>query len=123
MIQNILSGPRQAPPGIGSTNDIGAGGIAGVATKYKGASIKTVNERHKFQELEFVYDLKKDKSVVGNGAGQIPNQNGLPPVNPGFGNGSNLGGGFGSGNSGGIGQGTNSGFGGGQQPVQINRQP
>lgn len=121
-IQNALFSPRQAPPGIGSTNDIGAGGIAGVATKYKGASIKTVNERHKFQELEFVYDLKKDKSVVGNGAGQMP-QNGPPPVNPGFGNGSNPGGGFGSGNSGGIGQGNNSGFGGGQQAVQVNRQP
>ena len=35
-------------------------GIAGVATKYKGPSIKVYAERQKYQEWEFVYDPQKD---------------------------------------------------------------
>lgn len=112
-IQNALFAPRQPPPGIGSGNTIAAGGIAGVATTYKGASIKSVNDRRKYQEWEFIYDLKTDKSVVGNnGAAQMPQQN---DVNPGFGNNPASNSGFGS----------NPGFGGGspQPPMPVNRQP
>ena len=71
-IQSSLFSPRQPPPGIGGTpgNQVGGTAIAGVATTYKGEGIKRVNERSKYQEWEFVYDLKQDKTVVGNLAGQ-----------------------------------------------------
>ena len=59
------------------------GGIAGVASTYKGEGIKRVNDKKKYQEWEFVYDLKQDKTVMGNAAGQqLPQQ----PQGPGPGN-------------------------------------
>jgi hypothetical protein len=41
------------------------GGIAGVASTAEGKGIHVVNEHAKYKEWEFVYDLKKDKTVVG----------------------------------------------------------
>lgn len=63
MIQSLLTTPRQGPGGNGTTT--GGGGLAGVATKFKGKGIHVVNDRTKYQEWEFVYDMKKDKSVMG----------------------------------------------------------
>lgn len=84
-IQNSLFSPRQPPPGFGGTSDntVGGAGIAGVATTYKGEGIKRVNERSKYQEWEFVYDLKKDKTIMGNQAGQPTPGGPLPPGSPG----------------------------------------
>ena len=67
-IQNSLFSARPSSSSFsnGNSNTTGGGvGIAGVATKYKGPSIKVVNERKKYQEWEFVYDMKKDKSLLG----------------------------------------------------------
>jgi hypothetical protein len=50
-IDNTLFRPNQAPGG-GPT---GSPGIAGVASKFKGPSIKAYREKTKYQEWEFVY--------------------------------------------------------------------
>lgn len=88
-VQNSLFSARQPNSGFNSGNapSGGAVGIAGVATKYKGPSIKVVNERKKYQEWEFVYDMKKDKSLLGAaGVNQLQNaQNpGQGQNSPGF---------------------------------------
>jgi hypothetical protein len=75
MINKILTTPRSqmnmAIPGA-SGLQIG-GGIAGVASVFEGPSIKLYNERQKYQEWEFVYDMKKDKRLLG-AAGAMANQ-------------------------------------------------
>jgi hypothetical protein len=50
-IDNALFRPNQAP----ATGATGSPGIAGVASKFKGPSIKAYRERTKYQEWEFVY--------------------------------------------------------------------
>ena len=64
----------------------GAGpGIAGVATKFEGASIRVYNDRKKYQEWEFVYDMSKDPALnQQNGANQQQQQPGSVS-NPGMG--------------------------------------
>jgi len=114
-----LNGPRPGGttglPGMGGTQ-IG-GGIAGVASEAKDASIKVYgvqgNERKKYNEWEFVYDKSKDRGLAGvmsNGGvpGTPAGQMGSMP--PGVGNTSTPGGnsGFGGGSS--FGQ-SSSGFG------------
>ena len=51
-IDNALFRPNQAPAAGGT----GSPGIAGVASTFKGPSIKAYHERTKYQEWEFVYD-------------------------------------------------------------------
>jgi hypothetical protein len=88
MINRILTTPRsntmQAPgaPGL----QIG-GGIAGFASMLEAPSIKIYNERQKYNEWEFIYDMKKDKRLLGAAAGGMnPNQPqnplGANPMNP-----------------------------------------
>ncbi len=96
MIKNLLTQPRQPPAGVpgafNNNNRQGLGqGIAGVATKYKGPSIKIYDDRQKYQEWEFVFDPQKDKTMnpqmsVGNMQMQNPGNTGLS--NPGFSSGS-----------------------------------
>jgi hypothetical protein len=127
-----LNGPRPGGttglPGMGGTQ-IG-GGIAGVASEAKDASIKVYgvqgNERKKYNEWEFVYDKSKDRGLAGvmsNGgvpgtpAGQMGSMppgvgnTSTPGGNSGFGGNSSFGGGssFGQSSSG-FGQ-SSSGFG------------
>lgn len=109
MIQQLLTTPRPGglPAGLAGGQPQGRGGIAGIATKYEGTGIKVYKERDKYQEWEFIYDPKEDKSGAGGQAAAQGNQNplggsdsrrsppiGQPPgpINPGFGPGS---GGFG----------------------------
>jgi hypothetical protein len=80
MINKILTTPRSqmnmavaGAPGL----QIG-GGIAGVASVFEGPSIKVYNEREKYQEWEFVYDMKKDKRLLGAAAGVANQQNNNP---------------------------------------------
>jgi hypothetical protein len=95
MIQQLLTQPRQAPPGIGpggmgapgmgapgmggamgggmGQQSLGAG-IAGVATKYKSPSIKIYDERQKYQEWEFVYDPRKEAAKKAGLNGKQGNQ-------------------------------------------------
>jgi hypothetical protein len=72
-INNQLFRPNQAPAANGP---VGSPGIAGVASKFEGPSIKAYRERTKYQEWEFVYEP---------GANQ-PGQTGAPgqnqPLNP-----------------------------------------
>jgi hypothetical protein len=49
----------------------GGTGLAGVATTAKGVGIHIVNDRKKYQEWEFVYDIKNDKTT---GVGQLMQQ-------------------------------------------------
>ena len=65
MIQNLLTTPRQPPSSISGFTSGNTGGIAGVASTAEGKGIHVVNDHSKYKEWEFVYDLKKDKSVVG----------------------------------------------------------
>jgi len=67
MIQRILTTPR--PGGLGQTSaqeglTIG-GGIAGVATTMEAEGIKVYNERTKYNEWEFIYDFRKDRTMMG----------------------------------------------------------
>ena len=77
-------------------------GIAGVATKYKGPSIKIYAERQKYQEWEFVYDPKDDpalkarmpqgQQVMGPGMNANPSNSGFSNTNnSGFSNTNNSG--------------------------------
>ncbi|HTW64932.1 MAG TPA: hypothetical protein VME17_09970 [Bryobacteraceae bacterium] len=66
MIQQLLTTPRQPPSSAASAFTTGnTGGIAGVASTAPGKGIHLVNDHAKYKEWEFVYDLKKDKTVVG----------------------------------------------------------
>lgn len=67
MINRILTTPRasvggQVPgaPGL----QIG-GGIAGFASTMEAPSIKVYNDRQKYNEWEFIYDMRKDKRLTG----------------------------------------------------------
>ena len=79
LIQNLLTQPRpggaanlpQAQPG---QQTIG-GGIAGVATTFKGAGIKIYNDQDHYEKWEFVYDMSKDKNITGGATIPQPQQN------------------------------------------------
>jgi hypothetical protein len=81
LINQILTTPRQPPPGIGPAgnatqgNQAVGGGIAGVASTYEGPTIKTYAEKAKFQEWEFVFQLQQQQAGIP-GANANPLQNG-----------------------------------------------
>ncbi len=82
-IQAMITNPNpQAGMGLGTSAGMTTGGIAGVASMYKGPSIKIYGGRQKYQEWEFIFKLDN-----GNGAGGArtnpltPGQNGLNPQN------------------------------------------
>lgn len=64
LIQQILTTPRQPPTSLGGLTG-GGTGIAGVASNADGKGIHIINDHSKYKEWEFVYDLKNDKSVLG----------------------------------------------------------
>ncbi len=100
MIRNLLTQPR--PGGLqgvpqGGTGGVGGGmnmtaggpgaagftgGIVGVASKYKSEGIKVINERTKIHEWEFLYDIKKDRTMGGGVAVPGQGQNPANPANP-----------------------------------------
>lgn len=90
MIQQILTTPRQPPASISAFTSGNTGGIAGVASTADGKGIHLVNDQSKYKEWEFVYDLKKDKTVVGaagvNQQQQIQQQMQQNGTNGAFGN-------------------------------------
>ena len=81
LIQNLLTQPRPggAPgtPVAGNQQQTIGGGIAGVATTYKGVGIKVYNDQSEYPKWEFVYDMSKDPSITGGVTTglQQPNQN------------------------------------------------
>jgi hypothetical protein len=67
MIQQLLTTPRQPPSSVGNFTTGNTGGIAGVASTAEGKGIHVVNDHTKYKEWEFIYDLKKDPTVIGAG--------------------------------------------------------
>jgi hypothetical protein len=59
------TGLSQGSSAFNNNNSIG-GGIAGVASKYKGPSIKVYDEQQRYEKWEFIYDPKKDAAVNKN---------------------------------------------------------
>ncbi len=92
MINELLRTPRAAPNAPNVTNaPLNAGGLAGVASTYTGPSIKNYRERSKYNEWEFIFDLKQGLPGQPAPAQRQPNQpnNPLgpgsptgPPINP-----------------------------------------
>jgi hypothetical protein len=81
MINQLLTQPRQGVQ-VGQLSGgplAGAmpSGIAGVVSKHKGQGIKVLDERTKIHEWEFVYDVRKDKSLQKGG--MAPQQSGRLP--------------------------------------------
>ncbi len=72
LIRQILTTPR--PGGMPGAQAVSAqtvgGGIAGVASKVEMEGIKVYNERSKYNEWEFLYDLKQDRRVGAGMMGQ-----------------------------------------------------
>jgi len=80
MIMNQLTQPRPMPGGVpGAPGLTIGGGIAGVASTLESDSIKVFNERQKYNEWEFVYEIKNDKRPqAGRTPGAPTNQPGGP---------------------------------------------
>jgi hypothetical protein len=125
MIQQILTTPRPMPGGVAQQAGVAGtpGGVAGVASKYEGDSIMVYNERQRYEEWEFIYDLKKEAASGVDGALQRAAQGAGNAIDPrtgqaaqggGLGNSGGLGGLGGNSNRGsGFGSGSGSGFGSG----------
>jgi hypothetical protein len=69
MINNLLTQPRPggAPSGIPGTNSMGGvvgGGLAGVASTYRGKGIKTYNDQDEYNKWEFYYDLGAEQAAA-----------------------------------------------------------
>ena len=97
LIGNLLMSPRQGPNqqglNVGTPLSCPSGTcIAGVASKIEMPSIKLYNERQKYNEWEFVYELKADKRSL-RGLGEVmdgsqpkqQNQGAVPSPITGFG--------------------------------------
>jgi hypothetical protein len=67
----------------GSANGglMGGGGIAGVASKAVGLSIKKVNDQTQYQKWEFYYDPSKDTGASGRNGMQNNGPAGMPGLN------------------------------------------
>ncbi len=76
--------PGQMQPGMqGAAGVPGAGvirgpGIAGVASKFEAEGIKVINEKTKYNEWEFIYDVKKEMEKQGGGMQTTQQQNANP---------------------------------------------
>ncbi len=85
----------------GTSGQLSSGGLAGVASKANGHTIKTVNDQTNYDLWEFWYDPTKDTSMgsgsnAQNGAGGQNVQNGTALGQPANGNGFGTSSGFGS---------------------------
>jgi hypothetical protein len=80
-INNSLFRPNQAP----AAGPTGSPGIAGVASKFEGPSIKAYRQRTKYQEWEFVYEPATNQPGQAGVPGQNPQQNQNGPGQNGLG--------------------------------------
>jgi len=80
-INNLLTMPSTSPNMPGTAPNMSAGGIAGVASPFKGSSIKVYKERSKYQEWEFIFELKNN-ATPGQQAPANPLQTGTNGLNP-----------------------------------------
>lgn len=75
-VQNMLRRGGAAPgggPATGSNNTIGAGAIAGVASKGTGQTIKRIDGQSDYSKWEFVYDPQKEARVAAPITGSASN--------------------------------------------------
>ncbi len=88
----LTAGP--APNAAAPQQQVIGAGIAGVASKREQEGIKTINDRTKYNEWEFVYDVTKDPARAGQGRGGAaggtggqgtPNPQGQPATQSPFG--------------------------------------
>lgn len=75
-IDNALFRPNQAP----TTGPTGSPGIAGVASTFKGPSIKAYKERSKYQEWEFIYEPAVNQPGTNQPAANPLGQNTAAPA-------------------------------------------
>ena len=80
LIGNMLTNPSTAPNMPGTAN-MGAGGMAGVASTFKGSSIKVYKERSKYEEWEFIYELNNN-NAPGQQTPANPSQPGTTQTSP-----------------------------------------
>jgi hypothetical protein len=69
IINQLLTTPRPAPSGIGTAtnnNQVVGGGIAGVASTFTGATIKSYGGRTDYSEWEFIYQLPQQTGIPQN---------------------------------------------------------
>ena len=75
MLSQLLTTPRNTnnfvTPGPGLGTPAVGGGIAGVASTIEKTGIKIYNDRSKYNEWEFIYDFGKDRTGMGQLAGQM----------------------------------------------------
>ncbi|MGD0199178.1 MAG: hypothetical protein ABSD27_00350 [Bryobacteraceae bacterium] len=71
LIGRMLRGEQGGQPGLGRGNLSIGGGIAGVASKFEGAGIKVYGDRTKYNEWEFIYDVRKDPSTAPGRGGPL----------------------------------------------------
>jgi hypothetical protein len=85
LINQLLTTPQQPPTGPGATQQQSGGGLAGVASTFKGPSIKTYADRSKYQEWEFVFQLNPQGTLQAPVAAGALGPNGGPagPTPPG----------------------------------------
>jgi hypothetical protein len=108
MINNMLTQPRPAPNPTNTMNSsMPAGGVAlaGVASKYEGPSILVYGERQRYNEWEFVFDLKDNRLGSQPAGNSLPGQGNQPgrQGGPGIGGPGGMGGPGGPGGMGGPG--------------------
>ena len=86
MINNLLTSPRPggAPPAVGGMGGTTVGGLAGVASTYRGHGIKRYGDQDEYQKWEFYYDFGQEMS--GGVQGQNGAANSANPQNPNQGN-------------------------------------
>lgn len=82
-INQMLTNPNPTPgAGLGTAAGMTAGGIAGVATNYKGPSIKIYGGRQKYQEWEFIFSLDNGQNGQNGQRNPLqPGSNGLNQPN------------------------------------------
>ena len=82
IINQLLTTPRPPPPGIGPSQPASnqqqtiGGGIAGVASKFEGPSIKSYGGQTEFSKWEFIFQLQQQTGLPGT------NPQGIPPATP-----------------------------------------
>jgi hypothetical protein len=80
-IMEALTSPRPGGlPGQAAAGGTGGipGGIAGVASKLETKGIMVYNERSKYNEWEFLYDMKKEQEKAAGAAGAVAQEPGEP---------------------------------------------
>jgi hypothetical protein len=109
------NGASTGAAGSGQLGQLNSGGLAGVASKAKGRTIKKFADQKDFSLWEFFYDPNQDTSMSASGssgpAGGAVNATGNGTGNNSTGFGQNTGSGFGQSNSTGFGQNNSTGFG------------